>query len=241
MSPTTPVAPHPLAHRPQLQSLLEQLHAISLSQEKQLDARHIHFPKSADDRLVFQEQLVALDEDKARAMYCILRAMGATRVVEAGTSHGVSLLWILAAVLDNVAAESAASKTHSPLVIGTENEPVKANHCLDHVTKGFGEIPSSLNLLQGDILQTLPAANLADRSIDVLLLDIWSELALPTLKIVLPKLRVGGIVLCDNSVASAERYHELLTFLRDGKSGFFSSTLPFSGGFELVVFVGGQP
>jgi len=240
MSATTsvPPAPHPLAHRPQLQALLEQLHAISLTQEKELDARHIHFPKTADDQLVFQEQLVALDEDKARAMYCILRAMGATRVVEAGTSHGVSLLWILAAVLDNVAAKSAAANTHPPLVIGTENEPTKAQHCLNHVQKGFGSFPPELFLLQGDILETLPAANLPDRSIDVLLLDIWADLALPTLKTLLPKFRVGAIVLCDNTTASAERYRELLMFVRDGKNGFVSSTLPFSGGFDLVVYVG---
>lgn len=155
--------------------------------------------------------------------------------VLAGTSYGVSLLWLLAAVKANVESDLSSNSKHPPLVIGTEYEPAKAKIALSHVGEAFGSTPTFLNLLQGDILQTIPAANFEDESIDALLLDIWSELALPTLKNLLPKLRRGAVVWADNTITSAERYEELLTFLR-GDHGFVCTTLPFSGGLEMCVY-----
>lgn len=152
----------------------------------------------------------------------------------------MSLLWLLAAVLDNDAASPPNPSALPSLVVGTENEPHKAAIALDHVGQGFDSHPRPLNLLQGDILETLPALGLAPRSVDALLLDIWSPLALPTLKIVLPSLRIGAAVFIDNTVASKERYKELLEFLRAPSSGFASSTLPHSGGFELCVYTGNR-
>jgi len=231
-----PSSNHPLQSKPVLKNLLDRLHAISLEQEGKLEARGKHYPTTEADKLEFVQQLVALDEDKCHAMYLILRAMGARRVIEAGTSYGVSLLWLLAAVTAN--HESLPAQELPPLVIGTENEPPKAAKARQHVKEGFGEIPSCLNLLEGDLLKTIPEANLEDRSIDALLLDIWAPLSLPVLQIVLPKLRVGGIVFIDNSVAGETRYADLLKFIRDPGNGFQSTTLPHSGGFEMAVFLG---
>eukprot|EP01113_Clastostelium_recurvatum_P025509 TRINITY_DN3068_c0_g1_i2.p1 TRINITY_DN3068_c0_g1~~TRINITY_DN3068_c0_g1_i2.p1 ORF type:complete len:245 (-),score=48.25 TRINITY_DN3068_c0_g1_i2:256-969(-) len=227
-------SPHPLSSQPGVQVVLDRLHAASLQQEQAANARLSHFPKDANDVNVFAEQLVALDEDKARAMYLILRTMGARRVVEAGTSYGVSLIWVLSAVNANLAISSTSP--FPPLVIGTENEPAKAAKALAHVQEAFGTIPPSLTLLEGDILHTIPAANLPDRSIDALLLDIWAPLALPTLTNLLPKLRIGAAVFIDNSGASEGRYKDLFEFLRKPDNGFVMTTLPYSGGFELCIY-----
>src|SRR5215467_12076384 len=56
-----------------------------------------------DDRTnkFLSDKLVALDRDKAEFCYQVCRALGATRVVEAGTSFGVSTLFLAAAVRDN--------------------------------------------------------------------------------------------------------------------------------------------
>lgn len=145
------------------------------------------------------------------------------------------MLWLLAAVMDNEASGLAPSSAFPFLVVGTENEAPKATIALSHVEEGFGSQPPALDLLQGDILQTLPALDLNAESIDALLLGIWSSLALPTLKILIPKLRIGAVVFIDNTISSADRYKELLSFLRAPNSGFFCTTLPYSGGFELCV------
>lgn len=80
--------------RPQLASLLNKLHALSLAQEVEhaqqkgnfnpKDTASAFFPKDNDaaERNAFKEKLVALDQDKASSMYLILRAMNAQRMVE---------------------------------------------------------------------------------------------------------------------------------------------------------------
>lgn len=123
------------------------------------------------------------------------------------------------------------------MVIGTEYEASKAAHALTHVREAFGELPTSLSLLEGDLLLALPSAVIPDGSIDAVLLDIWAPVALPTLKILQAKLRSGAVVFVDNTDASKERYAELFGFLRSGTC-FEWTTLPYLGGFDIYVYNG---
>src|SRR5262249_36120528 len=85
--------------------------------------------KTFDDRTrgFLSDKLVALDRPKAEFCYHVCRALGARRIVEAGTSFGVSTLYLAAAVRDNVRAGRPSSSTLPPVVIGTEHEPAKAS------------------------------------------------------------------------------------------------------------------
>lgn len=85
------LVPSPLfSSRPKLQSLLTYLHKLSLEQEKQKKgSQHAgnYYPKDIKDekeRLAFEEKLVALEEDKASALYVMLRATNAQRIFEGG-------------------------------------------------------------------------------------------------------------------------------------------------------------
>lgn len=62
-------------------------------------------------------------------------------------------------------------------------------------------------------------------------------MALPTLKLVQPKMRRGAVVITDNTEKAAKGYADLLTYLRGPESGFISSNLPFTGGLEMSVYV----
>src|SRR6266480_7854151 len=66
------------------------------------------------------DKLVALDRNKAEFCYQVCRSLDARRVVEAGTSYGVSTLFLAAAVRDNASGDDGS------VVIGTEYEPEKA-------------------------------------------------------------------------------------------------------------------
>lgn len=66
---------------------------------------------------------------------------------------------------------------------------------------------------------------------------VWAPLALPTLKLVLPRLRAGAVVVVDNTISSADRYQELLTFLRAPGSLFTNLTLPYANGLEMCVYL----
>lgn len=66
---------------------------------------------------------------------------------------------------------------------------------------------------------------------------VWSALALPTVKTVLPRLRYGAVVLTENTVFGAKGYADLLEYLRTPENGFQNMTLPFTNGLEMSVFL----
>jgi hypothetical protein len=66
---------------------------------------------------------------------------------------------------------------------------------------------------------------------------VWAALALPTLKIVQPKLRYGAVVLTDNSISGAKGYEDLLAYLRSPENGFHNITLPYTNGLEMSVYL----
>src|SRR5205085_8014521 len=70
----------------------------------------------AESHLFMADKLVALEPAKAEFCHLLCRATGARRVVEVGSSHGVSTLYLAAAVRANGGG----------LVIGTEHEAEKA-------------------------------------------------------------------------------------------------------------------
>src|SRR4051812_37514998 len=59
-----------------------------------------------DANQFLRDKLVALDRAKAEFCYHVCRALRAHRVVEAGTSFGVSTLFLALAVRDNLRQES---------------------------------------------------------------------------------------------------------------------------------------
>src|SRR6185436_5833319 len=61
-----------------------------------------------------RDKLVALERPKAEFCYHVCRALGARRIVEAGTSFGVSTLFLASAVRDNVQSAPAQSGGAAP-------------------------------------------------------------------------------------------------------------------------------
>src|SRR5438045_9206045 len=94
---------------PKLEGLLARLHAASDSQAAAMASFEAlrtadGSPPPDDEIKAFRrDKLVALDRDKAEFCYALCRATNARRIVEVGTSHGVSTLYLAAAVRDNVA------------------------------------------------------------------------------------------------------------------------------------------
>ena len=213
-----------------LAALLDRLHAQSDKQLAEIDEYCVSLEqKDAFDWCVFNDdmhqffadKMVALDRDKAEFCYQLCRALGASRVVEAGTSFGVSTLYLAAAIRDNQAEEG--------LVIATEWDPGKAEIARGNFREaGLSEY---IDLREGDLRQTL--RNLGG-SIDFMLVDIW-EVAKPALELVSPYLRTGAIVVCDNTTVDRGEYDDYFEFVKDPVNRFRTMTLPFQGGFELTV------
>jgi predicted O-methyltransferase YrrM len=183
-----------------------------------------------DDRThaFLRDKLVALDRPKAEFCYMMCRTLRARRVVEAGTSYGVSTLFLASAVRDNAASGDA--NTDTPVVIATEYEADKAKIARSHFAEaGLSHI---INLREGDLRQTLIDLK---APIDFALIDIWTSMACPALELVAPHLRTGGVVICDNTQQFRDAYDDYFEFVNDPRNGFRTMTLPFEGGLEFTV------
>src|SRR5882724_7763837 len=88
---------------------------------KKQAAKRTTDPDSAEDMAFVRDKFVALDPEKCDLCYMLCRSLKARRVVEFGTSFGVSTIYLAAAVRDTVRDQGGEG-----VVIGTEIEPTKA-------------------------------------------------------------------------------------------------------------------
>ena len=218
---------------PRLEDLLAGLHARSDAQVAAMARYYTEhgnqaLPPSDDEaqlKTFRSDKLVALDRDKAEFCYLLCRSNNARCVVEAGTSFGVSTLYLAAAVRDNLRAAGGDG-----VVIGTEYEPEKARAAREHFdAAGLGSL---IDLREGDLRETLKRI---DRPVDFMLVDIWVPMARPALELVAPHLRPGALVVCDNTPTHRGAYADYFAFVEDTANGFRTMTLPFDGGLELSV------
>ncbi len=205
---------------PQLKRLLDDLHARSDVQVALLEGFERDKATEGELKVFLSDKLVALDRDKAEFCYQLCRATDARRIVEIGTSYGVSTLYLAAALRDNIRASGG-----SGVVIGTEYEPAKASAARHFEQAGLGDL---IDLREGDLRQTLSRI---EGPVDFMLVDIWIRMARPALELVTPYLKRGAIVICDNTARFRADYADYFACLES--NGFRTMTLPFDGGLEL--------
>ena len=214
-----------ILHDPELEGLLARLHAKSDEQREAMRILDAAETDAARIKAFRSDKLVALDRDKAGFCYQVCRAINARRIVEIGTSYGVSTLYLAAAVRDNLRAGGGEG-----IVIGTEYEPGKAKAAREHFAEaGLGRY---IDLREGDLRETLKEI---DAPVDFVLVDIWISMARPALELVAPRLRAGAIVVCDNTELHRSDYADYFAFINDPANGFRTMTLPFGGGLEFSV------
>ncbi|MGW1738198.1 O-methyltransferase [Nocardia sp. NPDC001965] len=171
------------------------------------------------------DKLVALEHDKAMLCHRLCLALRARRVVEVGTSHGVSTLYLAQAVRLVAAADGGAGT-----VIATEQEPAKI--AAARANFRAAGLESWIDLRAGDLRDTLRDL---DGPVDLALIDIWPAVARPAVESIAPKLRPGGVLLIDNTEGRPDIYRDVFEYVDDPANGLFAQTLPFRGGLELVV------
>lgn len=167
------------------------------------------------------DKLVALEREKCRFCYLLCRAMNARRLLEVGTSFGVSTIYLAAAARDN--GDEAT-------VVGTEIDSSKAAAARANLKEaGLGDFA---DIRHGDLRDTL--SHLAG-PIDFVLMDVWAPLAGPAIEWIDPHLRSGSAIVCDNVRSARREYRDYLDFVGDPANRFRTVTLPFGGGLELSV------
>jgi predicted O-methyltransferase YrrM len=148
-----------------------------------------------------------------RFLYMCARARRAQRIVEFGTSFGVSTIHLACALRDIGGGK----------LIGTELEPEKAQRA--HQNLADAGLAKFVQIRVGDALETLK--NGVDDEVDLLLLDGAVSLYLPVLTLLEPHLRDGALVIGENAVEQAPGY---LSYVRNPQNGYLSLSLPFQAG-----------
>jgi len=146
-------------------------------------------------------------------LYICARARKAKRIVEFGTSFGISTIHLAAALHDGGGGQ----------LIGTELEPSKARRARENLSAaGLADI---VDIRVGDALETLRDG--VGDDVDMVLLDGAFTLYLPVLKLLEPHLSSGALVIGDNAIEESGAY---LDYVRNPDNGYRTIPLPFDPG-----------
>jgi len=223
-------------HHPEIEALLVRLHQASRGDKWRLAPRIPRYLwASLRDRLkegsgqhpMFRDVYSAVTEERGALLYLIGRAIQAKRVIEFGSSFGISTIYLATAVRDN----SGSGSNLPAQVIGSEMEPHKCAEATRNLqAAGLSDIA---RILPGDALETLRAI---EAPVDLVFLDGRKDLYLPVLKLVKPKLRTGAVVLSDNIFSFKREVAPFIEYVQSGSNGFVSSSVNISDGIEFSVF-----
>lgn len=172
--------------------------------------------EAADYKGVYHEyadNFLNVSAEFGRFLYICARARQAKRIVEFGTSFGISTIHLAAALRDGGGGQ----------LIGTELEPTKAERAQENLAAaGLAE---NVDIRVGDALETLRDG--VGGEIDLVLLDGAFSLYLPVLKILEPHLSQGALVIAENAIDASGDY---LTYVRNPDNGYRTTPLPFDPG-----------
>ncbi|KAI1752827.1 O-methyltransferase [Xylaria castorea] len=252
MAPTPINASSTLDASERVKALLLRLHTNSLAQEEELNkpggklaelkalmeqcgaddtAALTNFQRQFDD--LMRDKMIALEQDKALFVYHLCRTLSATRIVEAGTSFGLSTIYLALAVGQN-AAKLDSEQKKAAKVIATEYEPSKIALARQHWKEAGEEVEPWIELREGDLRQRL-ASDLPNE-IDFVLFDIWTPMVLPTLRLLEPNLKKGAVIVTDNVTSSADGYRDFHGYIKTHRNAYRTLVLPYSGGLEFTVY-----
>jgi predicted O-methyltransferase YrrM len=197
-------------------ALMAQFQDVDNSEQLLADVIADHFAEEQRDVRGFYhgyvDNFLNVTQEYGMFLYQCARATHATRIVEFGTSMGISTVYLAAALRDNGGGH----------LIGTELEPSKAARA--RASLEAAGLADMVDIRVGDARQTL--ADIQEK-IDLVLLDGAFSLYLPVLKLLEPCLRTGALILAENAFDQDNPY---LDHVRNSANGYLSQTIPISPG-----------
>jgi len=172
---------------------------------------------TAQERADASESIyMPISREGGELLYILLRATRPNKVVEFGTSYGISAIYLAAAVADNGAGH----------VVSTELCAAKAATARANLAEaGFG---NHITVLLGDAKTTLKDIL---GPIDFVLLDGWKDLCLLILRSLESRLAVGALIVADDT--NFPSMSDYLDYVRDPANGYVSVAFPIEDGMEI--------
>lgn len=164
---------------------------------------------------------LAISPDMGKFLYNLTLAQRPKRVLELGSSYGVSALYFA----------SALREIGTGQLIATELDIQKCEKLKQNL-KMVG-VDSYVSVLEGDIFKNFDKF---DGHFDIVFMDVWSTLYLELFQRLEPFLRSGSVVITDNMYTSPEEVYEFKKYL-DENPRLSSTTLNFESGVEFTVII----
>jgi len=164
-------------------------------------------------------RMLNITHDTGEFLAVLVRAMGARRILEIGTSNGYSTLWL---------AEAAAA--HDGLVTTVELSPKKVAMARDNVVRAG--LQERVRQVEGDAGDVLAASD--DAAFDIVFLDSERTAYLAWLPQIERVLRPGGLIVVDNATSHAQELAPFMQALRCAP-GWSTSLVPVGKGEFLAT------
>jgi len=168
-----------------------------------------------------KDKMIPIHREQGAFLYLLARSIRAETIVEFGTSHGLSTIYLAAAIRDN----------------GTEGQIIGTEFVAEKMAQAQRNLEETglarfVRIREGDARQTLRDL---PEGIDMCLMDGFPPYSLEVFRLIAPRLRKGAIVVVDGTGTLREAQADFLAYLRDPGNGFRYTELPIGDGTGLAV------
>ena len=183
--------------------------------------------KSEKIQVNHDERMLTISNETGEFFNILLKAMKAKKILEVGMSVGFSTLWFADAILAN----------NGKIVTIEENQDK-----ITRAKKNFEEagVSAQIKIQEGkalQILQKLATSESEQQQFDFVFLDADKENNIEYFDLVLPLVRVGGIIATDNILYPEEFRSEMKKFTEyiKSKPNIQTITLDLGNGEEISI------
>ncbi|MFP2767897.1 O-methyltransferase [Oceanisphaera sp. KMM 10153] len=165
------------------------------------------------------KKYLSITRDTGEFLSVLVKATGASRILEIGTSNGYSTIWLASALPDN------------GMVYTVEVNPQKVAEARVNFDKT--NVSSKITQLVGDVSDVLVEV---PENVDFIFLDADRKTYVSLAKQLFKLLKNGGLLVCDNAISHRDELENFTVWLNK-QSNLSISLVPVGKG-ELLVYKG---
>jgi predicted O-methyltransferase YrrM len=171
---------------------------------------------------IINELLLAVGPESGRLLNLLARSLKAPTILELGTSYGYSTIWL-----------AEAARATGGRVVTMELSADKSAFARTMSDKAG--LAGFVDFRVGNAVELIGTL---ETGIDLVLVDLWKHLYLPSLEAFYPRLNPGAIIVSDNMIEPASAREAVLGYQKvlRSKPGISSILVPVGSGLELSRF-----
>ena len=156
--------------------------------------------------------------DVGQFLNILVKAIKAKTVLEIGTSNGYSTIWL-----------GIATEENKGELITLEIDPRKVVMAKENLTKA--NLLNTVKIIEGDVKKNIKKIN---KEFDFVFIDAEKEDYIEFFNLILPKVKIGGVIIADNVLSHADILRNYIDHVRSHPQTK-SILIPIGRGEELTI------